>query len=138
MADALKALDLLAQPDIETMEGKRDRPILAVLLGCALRRSELAALQCEHIQQRDGRWVFVDLVGKGKRIRTVPMPPLVKVAIDAWTAAAGLSDGRLFRRVRRREYPEETPTALSERMIWHIVTKYARQTGLMNKLAPMI
>jgi integrase len=38
-----------------------DRAILAMLLGCALRRSELAALECGHIQQRDGRWVFVDL-----------------------------------------------------------------------------
>ena len=109
-----------------------------VLLGCAPRRSELAALECAHIQQRDGRWVFVDLVGKGKRIRTVPIPPFVKVAIDAWTAAAGLSAGPLFRRVRRRKYPEKTPAALSERMIWYIVTKYARQAGLVNKLAPMI
>jgi integrase len=58
-----------------------------VLLGYALRRSELAALECAHGQQRDGHWVFVDLVGKGKRIRTVPIPPFVKVATDAWTAA---------------------------------------------------
>jgi integrase len=118
------------------MEGKRDRAILAVLLGCALRRSELAALECGHIQQRDGRWVLVDLVGKGKRIRTVPIPPFVKVATDAWTAAAGLSEGPLFRRVRRRKYPEKTPEALSERMIWHIVMKYARKTGLVDKLGP--
>jgi integrase len=107
-----------------------------VLLGCALRRSELAALECRHIQQRDGRWVFVDLVGKGKRIRTVPIPPFVKVAIEAWTAAAGLSEGALFRRVRRRKYPGKTPQALSERMIWHIVMKYARKTGLVDTLAP--
>jgi integrase len=105
-------------------------------LGCALRRSELAALESRHIQQRDGRWVFIDLVEKGKRIRTVPIPPFVKVAIDAWTAAAGLSKGPLFRRVRRRKYPEKTPEALSERMIWHFVTKYVRQTGLIDKLAP--
>jgi integrase len=131
-----QARDLLAQPDLDTMEGKRDRAILAVLLGCALRRSELAALECGHIQQRDGRWVFVDLVGKGKRIRTVPIPPFVKVATDAWTAAAGLSQGPLFRRVRRRKYPEKTPEALSERMIWHIVMKYARKTGLVDKLGP--
>jgi integrase len=131
-----QARDLLAQPEPEAIEGKRDRAIRAVLLGCALRRSELAALECGHLQQRDGRWVFVDLVGKGKRIRTVPIPPFVKVAIDAWTAAAGLSVGPLFRRVRRRKYPEKTPAALSERMIWHIVTKYARQTGLVDKLAP--
>jgi integrase len=90
-----QARDLLAQPELDTMEGKRYRAILAVLLGCELRRSELAALESRHIQQRDGRWVFVDLVGKGKRIRTVPIPPFVKVAIDTWTAAAGLSGGSL-------------------------------------------
>jgi site-specific recombinase XerD len=78
-----QARDLLAQPEIDTLEGKRDRAILAVLLGCALRRSELASLESTHIQQRDGRRVFVDLVGKGERIRTVPIPPFVKVAIDA-------------------------------------------------------
>src|SRR5215475_9441109 len=104
-----QARDLLAQPEISTMEGKRDRAILAVLLGCALRRSELAALESSHIQQRDGRWVFIDLVGKGKRVRTVPIPPFVKVAIDAWTAAARVSEGPLFRRVRRRKYLEKTP-----------------------------
>jgi len=91
-----QARRLLARPDIDTIEGKRDRAILAVLLGCALRRSELATLESWHVQQRDGRWVFVDLVGKGKRVRTVPIPPFVKVAIDAWTAAAGLSEGRCF------------------------------------------
>jgi integrase len=109
-----QARDLLAQPEIGTTEGKRGRATLAVLLGCALRRSELAALKCAHIQQRDARCVFVDLVGKRKRVRTVPIPPFVKVVIDAWTAAVGLSEGPLFRQVRRRKYPAKTP--LSERI----------------------
>src|SRR5215469_7189434 len=42
--------DLLAQPELETTEATRDRAILAVLLGCALRRSELAVLESRHIQ----------------------------------------------------------------------------------------
>ena len=35
-----------------------------------------------HVQQRDGRWCIVDLVGKHGRVRTVPMPTWVKKAID--------------------------------------------------------
>jgi integrase len=44
----------------------------------------VAALTLKHIQQRDGRWCIVDLMGKRRRVRTVPMPVWVKVAIDAW------------------------------------------------------
>src|SRR5260221_1008989 len=84
---------LLSAPDVATVKGLRDRAILAVLLGCGLRRSEVAALTFAHVQQRDGRWCIVDLVGKHGRVRTVPMPTWVKVAINAWTSASGLADG---------------------------------------------
>jgi site-specific recombinase XerD len=39
-----QAQALLSAPDITTIRGLRDRAILAVLLGCGLRRSEVAAL----------------------------------------------------------------------------------------------
>jgi site-specific recombinase XerD len=41
--------------------GLRNRAILAVLLGCGLRRSEVAALTMGHVQQRDGRQCIGDL-----------------------------------------------------------------------------
>jgi hypothetical protein len=44
----------------------RSRPVGTLISAVPFPRSELAALECGHIQQRDGRWVFVDLVGKGK------------------------------------------------------------------------
>jgi integrase len=64
-----QAQALLEAPDAATAKGRRDRAILAVLLGCALRRGELAALCLEDIRQRDGRWVIADLAGKGGRPR---------------------------------------------------------------------
>jgi site-specific recombinase XerC len=96
-----QAQTLLSAPDISTVRGLRDRAILAVLLGCGLRRSEVAALTFTHVQQRDGRWCIVDLVGKHGRVRTAPMPAWVKVAIDAWTSPAGVVDGHAFRPVSR-------------------------------------
>jgi hypothetical protein len=44
-----------------------------------------------HIQQRDGRWCIVDLLGKHGRVRAVPMPTWVKVVIDGWTWEAGIA-----------------------------------------------
>jgi site-specific recombinase XerD len=89
----------LLSPELETMKGKRDRALLAVLFGCGLRRSEACALTFAHIQQREGRWCIVDLVGKHQRVRTIPMPAWVKSAIDRWAEAAALTDGRVFRAV---------------------------------------
>src|SRR5689334_11309982 len=92
-----QAQALLSAPDVTTTKGLRDRAIIAVLLGCGLRRSEVAALTFTHVQQRDGRWCIVDLVGKHGRVRTAPMPNWVKVAIDAWADVTSLVTGRVFR-----------------------------------------
>ena len=128
-----QAQALLNAPDITTTKGLRDRAIIAVLLGCGLRRSELAALTMEHIQQRDGRWCIVDLLGKHGRIRTIPMPTWVKVAIDAWAAAAGVTDGAVFRPVNRGDQVQGT--ALSEKVVWQLLHGYAAAAGVRG-IAP--
>jgi hypothetical protein len=43
--------------------------------------------------------VVPDLRGKHGRLRTVPVPAWVKTALDDWTAAAGITEGRLLRSV---------------------------------------
>jgi site-specific recombinase XerD len=123
-----QAQALLIAPDIATVKGLRDRAILAVLLGCGLRRSEVAALTFAHVQQRDGRWCIVDLVGKHSRVRTVPMPTWVKVAIDAWTSAEGLTDGRVFRPVNRGDKVQGE--AMSEKVVWQMLRQYATDAGV--------
>ncbi len=92
-----QASALLRAPDPATLKGKRDRAVLGLLIGCGLRRAELAALDVAAIQQREARWVVIDLVGKGRRVRTVPVPAWVKVLVDNWLAAAGLETGKVLR-----------------------------------------
>ena len=84
----------------DTLRGKRDAAMLGLLLGCGLRRSEVANLEIERIQRRDGHWAIVDLVGKAGHVRTVPVPLWAKTAIDGWSSAAGISEGRIFRAIR--------------------------------------
>ena len=123
-----QAQTLLNAPDATTPKGLRDRAILAVLLGCGLRRSEVAALTFAHVQQRDGRWCIVDLVGKHGRVRTVPMPTWVKVAIDAWTATAGVTDGHVFRTVNRGGQAQAAD--LNEKVVWQLLQGYAKAAGV--------
>ncbi len=61
---ASQAEDLLLLPDAGSVKGKRDHALLGILVGAGLRRSEAAGLTFAHIQQRDGRWIIADLVGK--------------------------------------------------------------------------
>ena len=86
----------------EGLGAKRDYAMLAMLLGCGLRRSELADLDIDEVQTREGHWAIVDLIGKGGRIRTVPIPQWVKQALDLWISAAGITGGRVFRAVSKR------------------------------------
>jgi site-specific recombinase XerD len=123
-----QAQALLSAPDISTVKGLRDRAILAVLLGCGLRRSEVAALTFAHVQQRDGRWCIVDLKGKHGRVLTMPMPTWVKVAIDAWTSAAGLADGSVFRPVNRAD--RVAGERLGEKVVWQMLQQYAATVGV--------
>jgi integrase len=115
---------LLDAPDATTRKGVRDRAILAVLLGCGLRRSEIAALTVAHVQQRDGRWVIVDLVGKHHRVRSVPMPNWTRVAIQAWTERAGIGEGRVFRSLRKGD-GAALGADLSTQAIADVVAAYA-------------
>jgi integrase/recombinase XerD len=62
---------ILAQPDLSTRSGVRDRSILEVLYSTALRRMELARLQASDIDLVEG--LVRVRGGKGRRDRIVPV-----------------------------------------------------------------
>jgi site-specific recombinase XerD len=117
----------------DTPRGKRDRAILAVLLGCGLRRAETVGIRMQDLQLREEHWVIADLVGKGRHIRTVPMPSWVKRAIDEWTDRAEITEGSVFRRVNK--HGKMWGDGITPKAIWHVVRAAAQRAGIPN-LAP--
>ncbi len=88
-------------------------------------------MACDHIQQRDGRWVLVDLIGKRDKVRSVPMPHWTKAAIDAWRGRAGVVTGLVFRAVNKGD--KVMGQGITPQAIRNIVADYAeqlKQTGV--------
>jgi len=125
---AEQSSEVLKHAGGETMRAKRDYAMLAMLFGCCFRRSELVALELEDIQMRQGHWAAVDLIGKGGHIRTVPIPNWVKAALDQWTRAAGVCEGKIFRAVAWRG--KVWGSGLSQNVVWYVVRTCSERAGL--------
>jgi integrase len=100
--------------------------MLAVLIGCGLRRGELLGLRVDSIQLREEHWVIADLLGKAGHIRTVPVPRWVKDAIDEWKEVSGITEGALFRSIHRTE--RVWGTGMTAKVLWEIVRAAASRT----------
>jgi site-specific recombinase XerD len=124
---------LLESATPSTARELRDHAMVAMLIGCGLRRAELLALSLESIQQREEHWVIADLVGKGGHVRTVPIPTWVKTTVDAWTAAAAITHGRVFRAINKagRVWGD----GMSPKVLWDVVRAEAARAAI-DKLAP--
>ena len=61
------------------------------------------------------------------------MQTWVRVAIDAWAAAAEITDGPVFRSGNRGSQTRET--ALSEKVVWQLIRPYAEAAGVAG-IAP--
>jgi len=128
-----QAQALMQRPAIETLHSKRNRAMLAVLLGCGLRRAELVGLKLENVQLREDRWIIADLIGNGKHVRTVPVPAWAKTAIDDWVTASGTENGVIFRRVNRTD--AVWGEGITPKAVWHVVKAAAKRAGI-RCLAP--
>lgn len=128
-----EAQQLLTAPQLAGQDGRtspkayRDRAILAAMIGAGLRRSEAAALTFDHIQQREGRWVIVDIVGKGNHVRSVPIPSWVKVAIDEWQQIAGITGGFVFQAIHKGGHI--TRDAMTPQAIRDVIKHYGAAIG---------
>jgi integrase/recombinase XerD len=122
---------LLAQPDVTTLVGMRDRAMIELLYSAGLRVSELVSLRLSDLQMETG---CVRCIGKGNKERLVPMGRTAITAVKAYlngsrqaltgrTASPYLFLNRFGMRIGRIGF-------------WKKLTEYGRHAGLRLKLKP--
>lgn len=94
----------------------RERLIVWLMFGCGLRCVEVSRLDCDDF---DRSIDSLHLVGKGLNERDVPVPPVVRAAIDTYLTEAGHFQGPLVRRM-------DVPQRLSKERISGIVGRLCR------------
>lgn len=125
---------LLAAAKSDSLRGKRNYAILAMLIGCGLRRGELLALRVDAIQLREEHWVVADLLGKAGHIRTIPIPAWVKAAVDAWKEASGITEGTLFRSINKAG--RVWGSGMTPKVLWEGRPRGRASRAGIEKLAP--
>jgi integrase len=136
-----QAKRLLAASDRGSLRGKRNHAMIAMLIGCGLRRGELLALRVDSIQLREEHSVIADLLGKAGHIRTVPIPAWVKVAADEWTEAGHITEGALFRSINKTG--RVWGTGMTPKVLWEVFAPQRREPELtslrrMNAPSPVV
>jgi site-specific recombinase XerD len=126
-----EARQLLDAPPEHTVEGLRDRAILAVGLQVGLRRAEIAALKVGDLHRNRG-FDSLRVVRKGGRKEAIAIHPQTAQRIRAYLALAGhVGDlnGPLFRPLKHNGKRQEPRRPMSPDMISRLVHKYARCVG---------
>lgn len=119
----------------DTLTGKRDRALLLLGFACALRRSELVALQVADLDlSSDGLRVTIrrsktDQEGQGQTIG-VPIGGklLVAESVAAWIQASSIVSGPIFRPINR--HGQVLQAALTDTSVAAIVKAYVGRAGL--------
>jgi integrase/recombinase XerD len=123
---------LLAAPIPADRFFLRDRAILETLYATGSRASEVVGLRLEDLHMESG---FLKVTGKGNKQRVVP---LGRPAIAALQAYLGEFRPRLAQNAADAPwvFVSRGGRRLSREMLWVVVKKYVRRTGLHAKVSP--
>jgi integrase/recombinase XerD len=124
---------LIAQPDVSTPLGLRDRALIEVLYATGLRVSELVAIRPRDLHPEAG---YLTCLGKGLKERMVPLGEQAA----AWVRRY-LAEGRP-RLATARAVPWLFVNARGGRLsrvgFWKILTQYSRKAGLPAGVSPHV
>lgn len=96
----------------------RDKAIVALLIGCGLRKAEVISLLVENINWKESAFT---VIGKGNKQAKCFMPAQTLAAIEKWLTVRGKHSGYLFSRILKNGVILDTP--ISGQGITYILKK---------------
>jgi integrase/recombinase XerD len=123
---------LLAEPDVTTPRGLRDKALISVLYATGLRVSELISLKLTNLHLQEG---YLTCIGKGDKERIVPIGQeanewVQRYLADARPKLAAKSSPWLF--VNARGGP------LSRVGFWKLLKEYGLKAGITRNISPHV
>jgi site-specific recombinase XerD len=118
---------LLNAPDAQSLKGARDKAILALLVGCGLRRHEITSLDFDQLAQRNKHLQLAITNVANGRDRIVEVPTWAATTLFHWLSAANITDGKVFRALHR--YGRVSGISLSQQAVLDVVRAYGRSIG---------
>ena len=129
--------ELLRMLNAARASNYRDYVMLAVMAGCGLREAEVVGIKIGDFREAGGDQVLLRVLGKGDKVRNVPISPDLWRLIQRYVLLSGRSftshpDSRkpLFTSRVGKDKP------LTTRSIQNIVKKYVRAAGITKAISP--
>lgn len=122
---------VLAQPDVQTPLGIRDKAMLEMLYATGMRVSELTQLPTHQVNLEGG---YVLVYGKGSKERIVPLgsEALKWVNIYLKTARISLLKGKESTSL----FVNRSGKGMTRQRFWKSLKQYARRAGLRKRITP--
>src|SRR6202522_4745225 len=122
---------LLAQPDVNSTLGLRDKAMIELLYSTGLRVSELCGLKAADIQTEAG---CLRCIGKGNKERLVPVG---RAALELGLQSMKKSRPEILgERTSPYLFPSRAGTAMNRIAFWKVLGAYGRKAGLRKALTP--
>jgi site-specific recombinase XerD len=137
------AYNVLTEGELQRMlnaaraDNYRDYVLLAVMAGCGLREAEVVGLRLSDFQDSGNGTVMLRVLGKGEKIRNVPISPDLWRLVQRYILLSGRSlnshaDAR--KPLLTSRVGKDRP--LTTRSVQNIVKKYVRAAGITKPISP--
>jgi integrase/recombinase XerD len=123
---------LIAQIDLSSSQGERNKAIIETLYGCGLRVSELINMRVSDLHLKEG---IISVTGKGDKQRLVPLGSMAEKQINTYLKQIRVhvspkkgSEDVLFLNIRGSK--------LSRQMVFLVVKELVQKAGIKKRVSP--